>query len=176
MIALCLGGARTVWRDLAAAEALLGNRPRLIIACNFAGITYPGRLDAWVSLHPEYFDPWRAERAERGLNTDYGAFVHAAEVQTTAGVVACDRRGSSGLYMTQIALGAMGAHGAILCGVPMDDTGQHIHWPGAWEACERYRPAFEAAKNDGEPIRSMSGWSARLFGKPDNDWIGSLET
>ena len=172
-IALCLGGAKSVWDDLAAAEALIGDAPRRIVACNFAGIAYPGHLDTWVTLHPELFDGWRADRAQAGRNTDYRQFCHQPAGDGVA-VVGYQGRGSSGLYMAQVGLQETGCAAAILCGVPMDDTGGHIHWPGAWSQAELYRPAFEAAKAAGWNIRSMGGWTAELFGRPDAEWLAEM--
>ncbi len=173
-VAVCLGGAKSVWSDLARARPLLGDRPCLIVACNYAGIAFPGHLDAWATLHPERFDAWREERGRTGRNTDYRAFVHAAGGEAETEILAYCRYGSSGLYMAQVAIEAMGAGGAILCGVPMDDTGEHIHWPGAWVASHHYRAAFVEAHAAGLPIRSMSGWTAELFGTPDRAWIEEL--
>jgi hypothetical protein len=175
MIALCLGGARSVWADLAAARDLTRNTSTLVVACNFAGIHYDGRLDAYCTLHPERFRPWREERAAGGLNTDYRAIVHAPHRQVPdAEIVPHGWYGSSGLYMAQVALQHMGARGAILCGVPMEAEGMHIHWPGEWGHTARYRAGFEAAKAEGANIRSMSGWTAQLLGRPDEAWLSEV--
>lgn len=170
-IALCLGGALSVWDDLAAAVELVAGRQFIIVATNFAGIEYEGRLDAWVTLHPEAFEQWRAERAERGWNTDYRAFVHArpsadAEALEQAG------DGSSGMFAAQVALEVLGCDGAILCGVPLDPEGNHIKTPKEpWALAERYRPTVELAHAEGLPIRSMSGWTAEVLGRPSKRWI-----
>lgn len=171
-IALCLGGAKSVWEDLAAAKALIGNRPHTVVACNYAGIQYAGRIDAWVTLHPERFQPWQEARAAKGYNTDYRAFVHARRHNQAPAEAVPERwAGSSGLFMAQIALEVLGAAGAILCGVPMEASGRHIHWPGEWGATKLYRPAFLKAQADGAAIRSMSGWTADLLGRPDAAWL-----
>lgn len=174
MIALCLGGARSVWEDLERARALIGGAPAVVVACNFAGIAYEGRLDAWATLHPEMCGPWRAERASRGLNTDYRFFMHKPRRGVSGEVVAQGWYGSSGLYMAQVALQSLGAAGVILCGVPMTPEGRHIHWPGTWPEVERYRPGFLAAQADGAHIRSMSGWTAETLGVPDAAWLAAL--
>lgn len=165
-VALCLGGAATVWADVAAAQLLLGEAAHLIVACNYAGIRWPGRLDAWCTLHPEQLEGWRAERARAvpPRNADYRVF--GGDVD--------DDAGSSGLFMARKTLAEMSVPGLILCGVPMDDTGGHIRHPGDWTAAAHYRAAFEAAKAEGLNIRSMSGWTAELFGRPDAAWLGAL--
>lgn len=174
-IALCLGGSLSVWDDFEAAKEIVGADPYIVVACNFAGVQYGGRLDAFVTLHPEMFDPWREERAALGRNTDYRAVVHARKkIASAVKVHKQTWNGSSGLYMAQVALELLGARGAILCGVPMEPEGGHIHWPGRWDFVNRYRPAFLEAKRKRAPIRSMGGWTAETLGRPDRAWLESL--
>lgn len=172
-VALCLGGALSVWDDLGAALKLVAGRQFIIVAANHAGIEFDGHLDAWVTLHPETFEEWRAERAAKGRNTDYRAIVH----DHPRGDAQAHKQwgdGSSGMFAAQVALERLDCAGAILCGIPMDADGRHITDPGQpWALTERYRPTFENAKAEGLPIRSMSGWTAELFGKPSNRWVGS---
>lgn len=174
MIAICLGGAPSVWSDLKRAKALIGGREHLIIACNHMGFLYPGHLDAWATLHPELLEDWRAKRGSAGFNTDYEAFIHARKPGARGEVVKQGWYGSSGLYMAQVALGALACSGAILCGVPQDVDAGHITGAETWPYVDRYRPGFLQAKSDGANIRSMSGWSAGVFGEPNADWISSL--
>lgn len=183
-IGLILGGAKTVWSDLERAQAVIGDTPAIIVATNCAGWQYPGHLDAWCTLHPERFAGWRAQREAARLNTDYQAFTNVeppaedddAEGEAAAPDYEClhdDARGSTGLYAAKIALKRLDCDLAILCGVPMDDTGEHIHWPRPWTHAHLYRPAFEAAQAAGLIIRSMSGWTAELFGMP-HDLFGKV--
>lgn len=175
MIALCLGGAPSVWSEYEAAKALVGDRTHVVIAANDAGVEFPGRLDAWATLHPERFDRWRSARAERGLNEDYRALAYPRD-QMPADTQPWPQRwyGSSGLYVAQVALDALGCTAAILCGVPMEAEAGHITGAASWPYVEKYRPGFEHAKAEGAPIRSMAGWTADLMGKPDREWIASL--
>lgn len=171
MIAICLGGAKTVWDEFASAKVLVGDRPHIVVACNFAGIEYAGHLDVWVTLHPEWFEAWKAERAASGRNSDYRAFVYTARKGGSGEVVAYRWYGSSGLYMAQVALEECGANGAIMCGVPMDDTGGHIRHGDTWNDSRLYRAAWFRAKDAGMNVRSMSGWTAEKFGAPNDNWI-----
>lgn len=175
MIALCLGGAKSVWSDLQAAEALLDGKPRLIVACNFAGIQYPGHLDAWATLHPELLFQWRRERASAGRNSDYRAFIYAGHGDCGFAELLPERwAASSGLYMAQAAFDRLGATGAILCGVPMAPEAQHIHHPGDWGEARRYwQGVLKAHAEAGDRIRSMSGETRELFGCPDGEWLAS---
>jgi hypothetical protein len=175
MIALVLGGAPSVWRDLERAQDLTAGLDTAIVATNHAGVLFEGDLDAWATLHPELFAAWRAERAEKGLNTDYRAIAHRKH----GGLVGAEVHplgwsGSSGLYAAQVAVQALGASGVILCGVPMEREAGHIVMPGEWTLVEKYKPAWLAAKEAGLPVRSMGGWTADLFGEPDAEWVASL--
>lgn len=171
MIALCLGGAVSVWSDLEIARDMIGGAPHIVVACNYAGIQYSGRIDAWATLHHEWFNFWREQRAALGRNTDYRSFIHAPLPGVTAEVEPHGWYGSSGLYTAQVAFNQLGATGAILCGVPMDEAQPHIHTPGRWQETSRYKPGFAAAKAEGANIRSMSGWTADIFGRPTRDWV-----
>lgn len=170
MIALALGGARSVWSDLAAAEDLLAGRPRLTIACNDAGQHFTGRLDAWATLHPEKLPRWRKGRQG---NSDYRVFSHLDHAGARdLELVPETWPGSSGLYMAQVALARLDCDGVILCGVPLDPEQEHFHSEGEWKAADGYRRGFLRAFDEvPESIRSMSGWTADLFGRPSSDWL-----
>lgn len=111
MIAAVLGGARGVWAELSDLEQMLGRRPDLIVGTNDAGVIYPGRLDAWATLHHERFAEWRRRRAG---NQDYRAFIHAPLVGVEAEIAPDRWAGSSGLYAAQVALSHLGARGVVL--------------------------------------------------------------
>lgn len=168
MIALCLGGAPSVWADYEIAKALTAGCETIVIACNDAGARFEGHLDGWATLHPEKFNAWRNERQGNG---DYRSFTHAVTPGVEAEVVPHGWYGSSGLYAAQVALEAFGAQGAILCGVPVDAALGHMARLGPWSEAEKFRPGIEQAAAEGAPIRSMSGWSGDVLGRPNCDWI-----
>jgi hypothetical protein len=174
MIALILGGAPSVWRELAEAEALLGRRRRLVIAANLAGIHHVGKLDAWATLHPERLADWRAERKGPAAAR---YFVPAGLALAPWAEQAPDRwNGSSGLYAGQCALLEVGATAIVFCGVPMDSEAGHFVNPGAWAGTGDYRLGFEGALREaGGRIRSMGGWTADLFGHPTATWLAAVE-
>ena len=172
MIAVILGGARCVWDDLRAAKALIGGRPHLIVAANHAGTRYEGDLDAWVSLHPDFFANALPRRVRAGLNKPplYAPTKHS----DSPGIkpVAPRWDGSASLYAAQIALKQLKAGKVILCGAPLDADAGHIAIPGPWGHSERYRAGFLAAPASVTGmIRSMGGWTADLLGHPDADWL-----
>lgn len=173
MIAIILGGSPTVWAEYAEAKALLGQRRAVVVAANLAGRHSRERIDAWVSLHSDLIAGWAGRR--RG-NQDYRAFTPTRAGRMATEIVEERWPGSSGLYALQIALYEMGAAGAILCGVPMDSEAGHFAVPGRWASTTSYRRAFCAAlPSVGARVRSMSGWTQSLFGRPDQIWIEAIE-
>lgn len=174
MIALILGGARSVWDDARAALALIGDGPVMIVATNHAGTRYPGNLDAWVSLHPDFF----ANALPRRLNAEFNKpLLYApAKHPDTPGIkpVAPRWDGSSALYGAQIALKQLKARKIILCGAPLDSEAGHIVIPGQWCPPDRYRAGVTEALPEIEgKVRSMGGWTADVLGQPDRDWINA---
>lgn len=174
MIALCLGGALSVWAEYEAAKTLIGDRPFLTVACNHAAVRFPGHLDAFASLHPELVDGWLADRAAAGHNVDCRIFTHRPGRRQNAEALAWRWFGSSGLYTAQVAIDRLDCAGAILCGVPMDDNAGHIHH-GTWDAAYHYRAGLQDAAAQKPQVRSMSGYTQELFGAPDIPWLESLD-
>lgn len=169
MIAAVLGGARGVWAELSDLEQMLGRRPDLIVGTNDAGVIYPGRLDAWATLHHERFAEWRRRRAG---NQDYRAFIHAPLVGVEAEIAPDRWAGSSGLYAAQVALSHLGARGVVLCGVPLDGDRAHFFNGAPWIDADVFRRGFEAALPViRDTVRSMSGWTRELLGGPDPQWL-----
>lgn len=175
MIALILGGAPSVFAEAEAAAALIGRR-HMVVAANLAGIHWPGKLDAWASLHSERIGDWRKARIGPAAARHFvPAGIHALP---WAEKVADRWNASSGGYALQIALFELGATAAILCGVPMEsEAGHFTRQPGtSWEGTADYRLGFEAALREcGGRIRSMGGWTSRLYGPPTAEWVGSVE-
>ncbi len=174
MIALILGGAPSVWRDLAEAQALL-NRRHLVVAANLAGIHWRGRLDGWVSYHSDRLGEWAAERAAKGGNTDFRAFTPSpAGIPTEIVSEAWD--GSSGLYAVRCALFEMGAAGAICCGIPLIREAGHFRRSGQWEPVTGYHQEWDAVSPIlGDRVRSMGGWTEANFGRPTPEWVDAID-
>jgi len=80
-------------------------------------------------------------------------------------------RGSSALFAAEACLG-MGYKKIVLAGVPMDNNG---HWydpfvKGPLWTEEAYMKWEMFAKSD-PPVKSMSGWTNKLFGRPTKKWL-----
>lgn len=172
MIALILGGARSVWDEARSALAMIGDQPSMVVATNQAGARFPGNLDAWASLHPDFFANGLPRRLSAGLNKPM--LYAPAKHPDTPGIKAVAPRwdGSSALYAAQIAMKQLKARKIILCGAPLDSEAGHIAIPGAWGDPERYRAGVVAALPEiGDKIRSMGGWTAETLGQPTRDWL-----
>jgi len=83
--------------------------------------------------------------------------------------------GSSGLFAVLGAL-ELGYDQLILCGVTMD--GKKKHDPTAGQLIDAtcpydsYRPGwYKVQAQIKDKVRSMSGWTAELLGKPTREWL-----
>lgn len=160
MIAAVLGGASGGFDELAALGPV-----DAVYAVNDAASEYPGELAAFVTLHPEKLHKWLPLRSAPTGEV----IAHEAHPLVTRAVdyrfPGMNASGSSGLFATKIALEA-GADRVVLCGVPMDAVRAHYFDPTAWSEVEAFRDAWHIALPHLSKVRSMSGWTAELLGKP----------
>lgn len=171
-IAIILGGAMSVWGELHKAQELIGERPYIIVAANHAGRDYPGHVDHHCTMHPDLFPKWLRERQRKCL--PMGAKLwHARHRKSPVDSTPLESwGGSSGLLCTKLALD-LGATHVILCGVPMDQRGCHYDKPGSrWmEASQYHAPWKSHVPHMQDKVRSMSGWTAALLGRPDQEFL-----
>lgn len=164
-------------------------QPTLWLAVNDVGSWWPGRLDAWATLHPELLrgpgnDPhdgdWERARSDRGLPCLYttyaprGPGVHEV-VQHWGG-------GGAAGYGARIAEHVGSTHVA-LCGCPLDDRPYHgasTEYHDITSYLDVYRRGWErrldrdhqrAGRFIRDRVRSMSGWTRDLLGAPTTDWL-----
>lgn len=169
LTALCLGGANTLDADRKAALALF--TPDLIVACNHAGRD-AAHVDHWVTMHPELFPRWIADRRAKGL-PDAGRLW---SVKHRPSPVECERLtsegGSSGMFCIQVAL-HLGCTHIVLSGIPLDKHAEHYDYAGKWMDAPRYRANWTRyASVMAGRVRSVSGWTRDLLGAPDERWLG----
>lgn len=181
---LVLGGGGTLHGDIRSYDGPVDG----VVACNDAGIEWDGKLDAWVSLHPRYFElkNWYAKRKEKGYPDAEIMFgIHEAKtgILATPGFLSehitftsyCfpghSRSGSSGLFAAKVALVNLGFDRAVLCGIPMTTTPHFWDQTKApWKAAEGFRAEWlNIPKEYRDRMRSMSGWTRNLLGGP-NQW------
>lgn len=177
VVALCLGGAATLHKDIEGALAL--GEFDLVVACNDAGAVWPGRLDAWVTLHPEKMREWSEQRAANGYEPAVAYFCQIGR-HVPDGFQAVEYRfprqadsGSSGMFAAKVALTDLGATRAVFCGIPMDRQ-PHFFSGGAWEAAVGHRNVWHQVRREyRDRIRSMSGWTAEFLGRPTREWVAT---
>ena len=175
---LILGGAVCVWDDLERFRALYTG-PVVTIATNETGWLYPGKLDHWISLHPENFErkKWLMKRPLKDYTTWSHRYVKSGTDRKLPGEPV-DRtlehwgQGSSGLFAVALAE-YLKAKRAVLCGVPLDDQGNvdgRPHW--AMKEVNTHRQGWEKQRERIAPwVRSMSGWTRELLGEPTLEWL-----
>jgi len=187
--ALVLGGAACLWDDIHAFWGLHGFDPapgnlvapekpwQGVVACNDAGAEWPGALDAWVTLHPRFWDRkgWKAKRAANGFPPARAYYAHEAARPPVPDDVTVtdylfpgqDKSGSSGLFAAKVALIDLGFDRAVLCGIPLTRT-PHFFGGEPWRSAENYRRQWLTVPEEYRArMRSMSGWTAVLLGRPE---------
>jgi len=123
---LIMGGGRTLWADVAAAEPWPGER----MAINDAGAHFHGIVSHWVTLHPEYLPGWRAYRRGHCYGEGRTPVCHAARVAEGVDVAwpMENLGGTSGLFACYVGL-MLGYDRIVLAGVPMDNAGHYFDPP-----------------------------------------------
>lgn len=167
--ALVLGSGNTLADDKAKALELF--TPDLVIACNHAGRDEPGRVDHWVTMHPDLMPHWLSQRRAAG-RPEPGQLWHARHRPPKLESTQIESwGGSSGLLCVAVAF-EVGAERVVLAGVPMCKNNRHYDNHEQWWEARQYWPAWE--KNVGRMqgrVRSFSGWTAKLLGLPTREWL-----
>lgn len=173
-VGLVLGGAACLWADVRAFREFADPEECTIIAVNDAGFAWPGRLDHWASLHAEEFAWRRQKRAAHGYPYGYVTWGRGYPIGLEHLARAVDRTlgadwvtdGSSGWLGIGVAW-TLGLRRIVLAGMPMDGGGR-IARAGGWRDHTSYRGPWVRERDKLAPyLRSMSGWTAELFGRPD---------
>lgn len=179
--ALILGGADCLHDDIKAYDGPVDG----VVACNEAGAEWPGKLDAWVSLHARYFQQkkWRRMREDNGYpealrhvghhNAKRGHHKHIEGltpdlIYSDYDFVPNGKGGSSGMFAAKFALVDLGFDRAVLCGIPLTET---PHFFDAnkepWKSAEAFRKAWLKIPPEYlTRMRSQSGWTRVLLGEP----------
>lgn len=167
-IAVVLGGAAGAFDELSRASQI--QPVRYLVAVNDAACHYPGKLDAFVTLHPEKLSGWLGARRTAGLPAPRTVIAHTAAPLVTEVVdyqwPGQTGSGSSGLFAAKIALERT-ALPVVLCGVPMQADRAHFFNEQPWGEVNQFTKAWEWASKEGRlaRVRSMSGWTASLLGE-----------
>jgi hypothetical protein len=172
-VTVVVGGAEGVWAEVEEARALCaaaGAQPEFIVVndmiatfpgeCVVASL-HPDKIPAWLSLrrsghHPDPKEVWAHNRRAN----------HPFITHTTK-----DWGGSSGLFAAKVAI-ERGASHVLLCGVPMEVARNHFVRKTRWVACQAFWRAWGTHKADLGRVRSLSGATGDLLGRPGVDFLG----
>ncbi len=151
-----------------------------VVAAKGAGLFYPGRLDGWVSLHPDRMLAARTIRASKGYpeaEVHFGYPLRSAcegiDVWYEYKFEGQKRSGSSGLFAVRVALDYFHFDQVVMCGVPMlKDQGRLDDNRPTWQGENAFKQGFEEAMPAfKDRVRSMGGWTAMKVGLPTLDWL-----
>lgn len=187
MRALILGGAETVWDDVARSEELLGEDWwDVVVAANDVGVHWERRLDHWCSLHTDKLTDarkgWALQREKAGGNTDFVTWGKRGRKFKAEREVSSWGGGASGLLAVAVAR-EVGAVRAVLCGIPMDRrphfTESKVHMQGRkWSSADSHWKAWKKEKTAKKLmgwVKSMSGRTREFLGEPTPEWLAETE-
>lgn len=171
-VALVVGGGGDPLSEYGAARALCESASKSVatFVCNDILTFFPDVVDYAGTLHPDKMFGWQRERTKNKLpmpfgqtwcHRDYVGFSHHTR----------DWQGSSGLFMTKVALEVGFTH-IILCGVPMEVDSDHIVRHQPWHAAPGFIRGWHKRLIELRPyVRSMSGWTKEQLGEPTIMWL-----
>jgi len=174
-VAVILGGAEGWQQDLEEAKRLLNGQKIQYFMVNDQIKTFPEPGIA-CTLHPDKLNghfAWLRVRSKAGLPEPIEIWAHRKHGAVTHDTASIDWGGSSGLLAVQVALRKK-FRKIIGCGVPMTTEGKHFERHQKWQSAIAFRSGWTRYRKEFEPyFRSMSGWTAEQFGKPDEEWLKS---
>lgn len=177
-IALVCGSAHGMWEDMAAAETIIGDRPYAICGLNVSGL-FLYRLDHWFVTSIDKA-PVFAKAREIGLDLHGGyGEMHCPGHDFLPSV--CERqrfwpvqtKGSIALFAIQV-LSSLEFRSIVLAGVPLNDKSGHFYappWEGNAGMSDHIKVWEENLTYLRHRVRSMSGNTLRILGRPDTDWL-----
>ena len=175
---LILGGGRCIWEDYFAAREIMPTSCTMAIN-DIAGQFKVEPIVHAVSLHARVLPAIRLLRIEK--NDARSVCTHSDKRGEGVDFVwnMANLGGTSGLFAVKIAL-ALGCKKIILCGVPIDGTGHYFDPPDPVKnlsenfesiACLSPWNCVAQSQVAKDRVRSMSGNTARIFGKPTKEWV-----
>lgn len=186
LLVIC-GAAKCLWNDLA---RLPDNLNADWMAVNVAGVFVPHPVKYLVSLHETHVNEYRMQR--RALGYPGEAITIANGGSPDKVIEFSGERGGSGLYAIRCGL-KLGYDKIVLAGMPIDSSRYFFDMPRmesllpasirmdgvradafqrSWVGCV-YAKTWKSVSEELKPnVRSMSGYTARLFGEPNDLWLG----
>ena len=181
---LLLGGGKNVWNEYIEAKEFFDktgyNNGTYQIMCvnDIAGQFKAEPIHHAVSLHKRILPAVRLLRREKSMLEDIVTHSHKAGPQIDIVWDMPNVGGTSGLFAVQVAL-ALGYKKIIVCGVPMDNSGHYYDPDGVninhatqFDVKSNIMPWRQIASRPMPKVRvrSMSGRTAEVFGKPTEEW------
>lgn len=172
--ALVLGDASSVFEEIE--QALDLTEVDAVAACNNMIVKWNGDLDYAVTLHPEPCRDWVG--IVEALRLREAAGLNRPETWAHAPAPGIDRstkhwRGSSGLHAVTVLI-ELGFDQIILAGVPLTETAAHFYDRRPWQSAPSFRVGWlQHVDEIRTRVRSMSGWTAELVGRPTREWLRS---
>ena len=173
-IALVVGGGGDPLSEYGAARAMCETAGKAVatFVCNDTLMFFPDHVDYAGTLHPDKMPNWIRERARRKLPMPFGqTWCHRSYLGFSHSTR--DWQGSSGLFMTKVALEQGFSH-VVLCGIPMDTDANHITRHVPWHSAAGFIRGWNRHLREIRPyVRSMSGWTQKELGAPDYLWLAT---
>lgn len=183
--AVIIGSADCVMSDLARLNHIAGpiEAAFTTIAVNDGGVLWPGRLDHWVTLHPDELPDRIERRRKNGFPDGFTTWSNTGHVDRLIPQDYAIIGGGSAILAVSAARYLR--HRSTLVGCPMDAqpyfTEHPIHGnPDVWPYFRVYQEHLPPLTRKYPwllaEVRSMSGFTAQVFGQPDRAWLGMEDT
>lgn len=170
---LILGSANCLRHDLRRALSLAEFEG--VVVCKGAGLAWSGRVDAWVSLHPDRIASDIARRRKYDWPDADRVYGHkeASGVTHVLPYKFDEQKtsGSSGLFALRVAM-ELGFDKFVLCGIPLLKEAGRLDGMERWRGAIAFRRGWEQVlPRIKDTTRSMSGWTKQLLGEPTAEWL-----
>jgi hypothetical protein len=172
-VAIVIGGSESWAAELDEAKRLLAGRTIKYFLVNDHIKLFP-ETGIGCTLHPDKLNghhSWLRLRQNAGfpaLEEIWSHYKHDAVTHDTASL---EWRGSTGLFAVQVAR-RKGYSKIVGVGIPMTVEDKHFERHQLWQSAISFREGWIQFRKEIEPVfRSMSGWTADTFGRPDAAWL-----
>jgi hypothetical protein len=166
-----IGSGSSLWNDLSESEAIMPGSDTICVNLSGMVIIKATHLFSWHYKQIGHIKGWR--RAEW---CDEKAIVHSVHSGPNIDYVWKFNGGTSVSGLSAIDLAwLLGYRKIALVGVPMDGKGYFYKPIDNVEMHDKYRHREVGALKDyyKDMIRSFSGYTAEVMGKPDLNWVRS---
>lgn len=170
-VLIIVGSAPCAQEDVAGALSLLHEIQDMndafdVMAIGMDAVNYIVHIDYFATYHTADIDEARIRREADGLNTDYKIIAHMQYKEMVQTILPCNPPSGSSALLGVLAGIKLGYRKIIVCGCPLIGKNakgfDYANFQKGWTA------KFAAIK---DKTRSMSGWTKKLLGAPDEVWL-----